>query len=269
MKKVILIIVIIGILVAGFAVIGSQRFLDDLEDIISFVPSAKFGGITLNTAEELYATKLTGLSYNQISGKYQQTTDIDTELLGNYRLLSDDGNIVVSEYDVVTLDIDITYESSDVTMFGVLSYNQAGKLTSSKNGYSKFLYLVSRDDGSCALSVMDSGTYKTLAVVDDSFHLTIVYKFSHHDYTMSLAYVYVDGVYIGEIPNYTSSDLYSLNRIRIQQSSTGNSYTDDQIGLSNLVINGFERDYDGAIIDALEDPSIDLQDCPDSVLYRS
>ena len=230
---------------------------------------AEFGGVNLNNTEELYASKVSGLSYNLISGKYEQTTGIDTELLGNFYILPDDGKIIVSEWDTITVDIDITYDSNDTTMFGVLSYSANNKITPSKSGYSKFINLSGRDDGSCVLSVMDGGSQSTLAVVDNSFHLTIVYNFNHSDYTQSSANVYVEGVYVGEIPCFTSSDLYSFNRIRIQQMISNNSWEDDQIGLSNLVVNGFERGYDGAINELLDDTSITLQECSDSILYKN
>ena len=274
MKKVILIIVIIGILVAGFAVIGSQRFLDDIEGIISFVPPAKFGGINLINSDMSDGGPLRSAigkvyGYSDTYPYEYRSSSLSAEYHINFALQESNISVKMRDVDIITFDMDLTLDLKDRIQLGALCKNSSGDLVSSNKSNSKFLQIVPSDDGSYELCIIQSSALKSVATTDSNFHLTIVYQFNHENYSDSVAAVYLDGKYVTSLPNFVSGEVSFVSDFRIHQEGKYNLHDDDVIAFSSYVVNAFERDYDGAIIDALEDPSIDLQDCPDSVLYRS
>ena len=268
----------IGFIFAGVALVLILGLALSLVSSVSSIilpdsKNAEFGGINLINSDMSDGGPLRsaiGKVYGH-SDTYPyeyRSSSLNAEYHINFALQESNISVKMRDVDIITFDLDLTLDLNDRIQLGALCKNSSGDLVPSNKTNSKYLQIVPVGDGSYELCIIQNSALQSVATTDSSFHLTIVYQFNHENYSDSVAAVYLDGKYITSLPNFVSGEVSFVTDFRIHQEAKYNLHDDDVIAFSSYVVNAFERGYDGAINELIEDTSMTLQECSDSILFE-
>ena len=240
-------------------------------------PTPEYGGVNLIssdfTTEDDYNTVF---NFNWKS-VYTELTDgrlcISSDVSGdeyhtNYYSVSKDMEFDFSSAEYITLDYDIELYLNDSISAGLRFLDENSKGISGVGGYTSLLYFTPIINGNGYTVDVNQGGTLTLATIDNSCHVTIVYRFDHSNYRNSVALVYIDGSYVGQMKKFAITDIAKLGGFRIHQTTSNNKNFPDYIYLDNYSVNAFANGYDGALTMLFENSEYKLQDCSDSLLFE-
>lgn len=168
-----------------------------------------------------------------------------------FKPLESNEKLYLNEFKVLTVDFDLWYSVSNVeysnkfkALFNIRSEASDSSVTDI-NCYYNFVSSVNNSSG--------------------RGHYTFVLNNTGDEY-MEIT-VYKDGVLVYAISDfltadYDASDFYvSCLNLELPMDAG------DEVGVDNVQFYIFDNDYDGAIIDLVENPDVNLKYCKDSVLY--
>lgn len=233
---------------------------------------AEFGGIEL-ISDDFNAgigTKLTEISCSMKhtqdngDGKIEVYTETTSEYHANFSI-----NQTVDGYDVMMVDFDLEIDNLDDTLSIYTVYrNSEGNIVGAASGCSQYLN-VSRNGDKLEYYVSVNGALEHVGSSSLFAHITLIYRYNRDNYRASDALVYIDGKYVASIDGFIKSSVTKASSLRLHQLNINNTSSPDRFYVDNYSVHIFEMGYDGAINELLDDTSMTLQECTDSILYKN
>ena len=172
--------------------------------------------------------------------------------------------VEVSTFDYMTIDFDV---STDTQYFSRTAFKLQGKDSAGATYNEDTYFEIIRDNNAAYLSVYNGGRIDICEIMDRT-HITLVICIDHDNLESSKIKLYIDGEYKA-IKAY-SSEMESLIYLRAY---FGAGFVEENCSMNfdNFTVSTFgsgDGAYSGALEEAINNTSINLTECADSVLFH-